>query len=116
MKRGVIKSFDPARGFGFIVPLEAGPDILLHSSILGEVTHLRAGTRCLYREAKRARGIVATAILFEASFTVLDLPDCCSHRYAVKCDNNGAVAVFNDRSEIDEWCKEQNQKVFYGHP
>lgn len=31
---GSIKWFDPARGFGFIISDEAGPDILLHTNVL----------------------------------------------------------------------------------
>ena len=31
---GRIKWFDPAKGFGFIVTEEAGPDILLHANVL----------------------------------------------------------------------------------
>lgn len=31
---GTIKWFDPARGFGFIISDETGPDILLHTNVL----------------------------------------------------------------------------------
>ena len=33
-KRGVVKWFDPAKGFGFIVVDEGGPDVLLHINAL----------------------------------------------------------------------------------
>ncbi len=33
-KRGVVKWFDPAKGFGFIVADDGGPDILLHINAL----------------------------------------------------------------------------------
>ena len=32
--RGVVKWFDPAKGFGFVVADEGGPDILLHVNVL----------------------------------------------------------------------------------
>jgi cold shock protein len=32
--RGTVKWFDPAKGFGFIMPDDAGPDILLHVNAL----------------------------------------------------------------------------------
>ena len=32
--RGHVKWFDPAKGFGFVVPDEGGPDILLHANVL----------------------------------------------------------------------------------
>lgn len=31
---GVVKWFDPSRGFGFVVADEGGPDILLHANVL----------------------------------------------------------------------------------
>ncbi|MFB0993215.1 MAG: cold shock domain-containing protein, partial [Paracoccaceae bacterium] len=31
---GKVKWFDPAKGFGFIVADEGGPDILLHANVL----------------------------------------------------------------------------------
>ncbi len=32
--RGVVKWFDPAKGFGFVVSAEGGADILLHANVL----------------------------------------------------------------------------------
>lgn len=32
--RGKVKWFDPAKGFGFVVANEGGPDILLHANVL----------------------------------------------------------------------------------
>jgi len=32
--RGVVKWFDPTKGYGFIIPCDGGADILLHSSCL----------------------------------------------------------------------------------
>lgn len=32
--RGRVKWFDPAKGFGFVVAQEGGPDILLHANVL----------------------------------------------------------------------------------
>lgn len=33
-QKGLIKWFDPAKGFGFVVSDEGGPDILLHANVL----------------------------------------------------------------------------------
>lgn len=32
MPRGTIKWFDPARGYGFILQLDGGPDLFVHNS------------------------------------------------------------------------------------
>lgn len=32
--QGRVKWFDPAKGFGFVVAIEGGPDILLHANVL----------------------------------------------------------------------------------
>lgn len=32
--RGVVKWFDPVKGYGFVVPENGGPDVLLHSACL----------------------------------------------------------------------------------
>ena len=31
---GLVKWFDPTKGFGFILPAQGGPDILLHANVL----------------------------------------------------------------------------------
>ena len=31
---GLVKWFDPTKGFGFVVPDSGGPDILLHANVL----------------------------------------------------------------------------------
>ena len=35
--RGTVKWFDPAKGFGFVVAEQGGPDILLHANVLRNV-------------------------------------------------------------------------------
>ncbi|NHF72258.1 cold-shock protein [Paracoccus xiamenensis] len=62
---GTIKWFDPARGFGFIISDETGPDILLHTNVLrnfgqGSVAD-RARIRVLVQPT--ARGLQAVRIL-----------------------------------------------------
>ena len=34
VQRGTVKWFDPAKGFGFVVADQGGPDILLHANVL----------------------------------------------------------------------------------
>ena len=62
---GTIKWFDPARGFGFIISDETGPDILLHTNVLrnfgqGSVAD-RARIRVLVQPT--TRGLQAVRIL-----------------------------------------------------
>ncbi|MDO5643568.1 MAG: cold shock domain-containing protein [Paracoccus sp. (in: a-proteobacteria)] len=59
---GAIKWFDPARGFGFIISDEGGPDILLHTNVLrnfgqGSVAD-RARITVLVQDTARGRQAV----------------------------------------------------------
>jgi cold shock protein len=62
---GVIKWFDAAKGFGFIVPDNGMPDVLLHASCLRRDGYQTAyeGARIVCEVQKRPRGLQAFRIL-----------------------------------------------------
>lgn len=62
---GTIKWFDVAKGYGFIVPDDGGPDILLHVTCLRRDGFQTAneGARVVCEAARRQRGLQAFRIL-----------------------------------------------------
>ena len=62
--QGTVKFFDPARGFGFIVPDAGGPEMFVHSSVLfrSGMTDLEPGQRVFVRTESAPRGLQATDI------------------------------------------------------
>ena len=69
---GVVKWFDAVRGYGFVVPDNNGPDILIHSSCLKrdgfQVAH--EGARILCEVAERPKGLQAVRVLSLENGTV----------------------------------------------
>ena len=61
---GTVKFFDPARGFGFVVPDEGGREVFVHSSVLfrSGMTDLLPGQRVFVRAESVPRGLQATQI------------------------------------------------------
>ena len=61
---GAVKFFDPARGFGFVVPDADGPEVFVHSSVLfrSGMTDLEPGQRVFVRAERVPRGFQATQI------------------------------------------------------
>ena len=61
---GAVKFFDPARGFGFVMPDEGGREVFVHSSVLlrSGMTDLEPGQRVLVRAESVPRGLQATQI------------------------------------------------------
>lgn len=61
---GTVKFFDPARGFGFVVPDDGGREVFVHSSVLfrSGMTDLSPGQRVLVRAEDQPRGFQATDI------------------------------------------------------
>ena len=59
-----VKFFDPARGFGFVVPDEGDREVFVHSSVLfrSGMTDLEPGQRVLVRAESVPRGLQATEI------------------------------------------------------
>src|ERR1700710_3102936 len=62
---GRIKWFDVAKGFGFIVPDDGQPDVLLHATCLRRGGYQAApeGAQLTVSAARRARGLQALRIV-----------------------------------------------------
>ncbi len=62
---GQVKWFDPAKGFGFVVPDEGGPDILLHANVLRNFgqSSVADGARISLRAQRTTRGEQAIEIV-----------------------------------------------------
>ena len=62
---GVIKWFDVAKGYGFIVPDNGEPDILIHVTVLRRdgFTTLREGARVVAEAQRRERGFQVFKVL-----------------------------------------------------
>jgi CspA family cold shock protein len=62
---GIVKWFDAAKGFGFVVSHSGGPDILLHSNVLRSFGHssVAEGTEIEMNVIETARGMQATEVL-----------------------------------------------------
>ena len=61
---GAVKFFDPARGFGFVVPDDGGPEVFVHASTLfrSGMTDLEPGQRVIVSAERAPRGLQATGI------------------------------------------------------
>jgi CspA family cold shock protein len=70
---GRIKWFDVAKGFGFIVPDDGPPDVLLHAACLRRDGHqtVQEGARITVDATKRARGLQALRIIALDNSTAL---------------------------------------------
>ena len=62
---GVVKWFDPTKGFGFVVTDAGGPDILLHVNVLRNYgqSSVADGARVDLRVQRTNRGVQATEVL-----------------------------------------------------
>ena len=62
--RATVKFFDPARGFGFVVPDAGGPEVYVHSSVLfrSGMSDLAPGQRVFVRAESAPRGLQAREI------------------------------------------------------
>jgi len=70
---GVIKWFDVAKGYGFIVPDNGGPDVLLHVTCLrsGGFQTASEGARIVCEVQERARGLQAFRVISIDSSTAV---------------------------------------------
>ena len=61
---GAVKFFDPARGFGFVLPDDGGPEVFVHYNVLfrSGMTDLEPGQRVLVSAERVPRGLQATGI------------------------------------------------------
>jgi len=63
MALGKVRSFDPARGYGFIVPSTGGEDVFLHvNDVLDDKRELRHGTVVEFDAEDGDRGPKASAV------------------------------------------------------
>ena len=62
---GVVKWFDPVKGFGFVLSNEGGPDILLHVNVLRNFgqSSVADGARVELYAQETTRGVQATGII-----------------------------------------------------
>jgi CspA family cold shock protein len=62
---GVVKWFDPTKGYGFLIAAGGGGDILIHSSCLREAgrSTAREGATVVCEVVRRAKGLQALKIL-----------------------------------------------------
>lgn len=62
---GALRWFDHNKGYGFIMPLDGSPDVLLHNDVLKGFSHikLKPGTKISCEIIKSSRGLLATKIL-----------------------------------------------------
>ncbi|MGX9354540.1 cold-shock protein [Roseobacteraceae bacterium S113] len=63
--QGHVKWFDPAKGFGFVIAEEGGPDILLHSNVLRNYgqNSVADGARITITAQTTPRGVQAVEVL-----------------------------------------------------
>lgn len=63
--RGVVKWFDPIKGFGFVIADAGGPDILLHVNVLRNFgqSSVADGARVELEVQNTQRGVQATQVL-----------------------------------------------------
>ncbi|KGM47685.1 cold-shock protein [Pseudooceanicola atlanticus] len=73
---GVVKWFDPGRGFGFVVSSEGGPDILLHANVLRNFgqSSVADGAKVSILTQDTQRGVQAIEVLAIESVSNGDAP------------------------------------------
>lgn len=73
---GVVKWFDPAKGYGFVVPMNGDGDILIHSSCLKAAgrTTAREGATVECEVVRRAKGLQALKLIDIDESTATALP------------------------------------------
>ncbi len=63
--RGVIKWFDPTKGYGFIIPDDQGSDVLIHSTCLKQIgrSTAREGATIECEVVRRTKGLQALRVI-----------------------------------------------------
>lgn len=108
-----VKSWNLGAGFGFGVPHDQDKansgDVFLHASQMSDELRLmmRPGMIVNLDRFYTGKGAQARDIKLEAHFTVLILPDSCSHKVAVRNENTRETQVFFNMTDAKEWIDAQ---------
>ncbi|ARP87182.1 cold-shock protein [Bordetella genomosp. 9] len=62
MQTGIVKWFNPDKGFGFIMPEDGGKDLFVHISEIDGAGSLAENQRVTYTSAQGAKGPQATKV------------------------------------------------------
>lgn len=62
---GLVKWFDPTKGFGFVIPDQGGPDILLHANVLRNFgqSSVADGSHIVLMVQQTTRGVQAVEVI-----------------------------------------------------
>ncbi len=101
--RGVVKWFDAVRGYGFIVPEDAGGDILIHFTVVREVGRrtLPEGATLICTTMMRERGRQAKAIVeLDLSTAIGPDPETAMSRAADRVDPVDLLSAAGDLEPV----------------
>lgn len=94
--RGTVKWFDPVRGYGFLVPQDDGPDVLVHFTLVREVGRrtLPEGATLTCAVVARDRGRQAKRIIdVDLSTSIGPDPEMVAARAADRVDPQAMIAA-----------------------
>ena len=74
---GVVKWYDPRKGFGFITPEDGSADVLLHQTCLKDAGHtsIQEGVRVKCEVVQKTKGLTASKLLEIDASTAIILPE-----------------------------------------
>jgi CspA family cold shock protein len=94
--RGTVKWFDPVRGYGFLVPEDSGPDVLVHFTLVREAGRrtLPEGATLTCAVVARDRGRQAKRIIdIDLTTTIGPDPETAATRAADRVDPQVMIAA-----------------------
>lgn len=94
--RGTVKWFDPVRGYGFLVPQDSGPDVLVHFTLVREAGRrtLPEGATLTCAVVARDRGRQAKRIIdIDLTTTIGPDPESAATRAADRVDPQVMIAA-----------------------
>jgi CspA family cold shock protein len=100
---GTVKWFDPVRGYGFLVPQDAGPDVLVHFTVVRDAGRrtLPEGATLTCTAVARDRGRQARKILdIDLSTAVGPDPETAAARAADRVDPQVMLAAAGDLEAV----------------